>query len=234
MKKIIMLFLLTSILLADAAKSNKKGVEYFQQENYEAALTDFRDAQLEDKKSPIIAHNIGSALYQQKRYDKTIEEMSKVLTETQDSTVLSQLYYNLGNGFFRQDSLLKSIEMYKKALQYRPVDQDAKFNLELARALLKDQSEQQDQQKQDQNQEQNQKQNQENQEDQENQEEEQNKQDEQQDEQEQQEQQQQEKKPEEMTEEETRNLLKALEDKEKDQQEERLTGRPGRGSGKDW
>lgn len=236
---IVLIVLIAISAFASPSRSVRQGIELFNEENYEGALTHFRDAELDDPKSPIIAHNLSSALFQQARYDRAKEEILKAIYEfeTTDSTVLSQLYYNLGNSYFRSDSLLQSIEMYIKALQYRPDDEDAKFNLELARALLKDDAEQQqqDQQQCDQQQQQQEQQEQ----DQDEGEDEQEQQDQQQQEQQQQEQQQ-EQQPEpqdedDMTEEEARQILRALEDQEREQREEQQKQMPSPGrSGVMW
>jgi tetratricopeptide (TPR) repeat protein len=58
----------------------------------------------------------------------------------------SQTHYNIGNSYFKQDKLQESIEAYKKALDLNPNDQDAKYNLELARAKLKESAQKQQQQ----------------------------------------------------------------------------------------
>ena len=51
--------------------------------------------------------------------------------------------YNLGNAFFRQQKLQEAVEAYKKSLELKPDDIDAKINLELAQEMLKQQQQQQ-------------------------------------------------------------------------------------------
>jgi len=48
------------------------------------------------------------------------------------------LYYNLGNSYFRLGSYGNSIWAYEKAIKLYPLDVDAKFNLSLANAHVKD------------------------------------------------------------------------------------------------
>jgi hypothetical protein len=55
-------------------------------------------------------------------------------------------YYNIGNAYFKQDKLQESIQSYIKALDINPDDRDAKYNLELARAKLKEMADKQQQQ----------------------------------------------------------------------------------------
>ena len=84
----------------------------------------------------------------------------------------SRALYNVGNTLFKQNKFEESIEAYKQALRHNPNDDDARYNLELAKEKLKQQQQQQkkdqdknqeqkqDQQQQQQEQDQQQKQNQ--------------------------------------------------------------------------
>ncbi len=132
------LMTIVSSLYPSAYSDVKEGRDKFIETNYEEALGKFRNAELENPQSPEILHNIGVSLYKQKRYDKAREQLIKALTHAEDTLLQSKIYYGLGNCYFKEDSLTKSILMYKKALEFNPNDQDAKYNLELARALLKE------------------------------------------------------------------------------------------------
>ncbi|MBQ9286383.1 MAG: tetratricopeptide repeat protein [Bacteroidaceae bacterium] len=45
-----------------------------------------------------------------------------------------QIFYNIGNCFYRQDSIAQAILYYERALLYDPSHKDARFNLDIARA----------------------------------------------------------------------------------------------------
>jgi tetratricopeptide (TPR) repeat protein len=49
-----------------------------------------------------------------------------------------ELYYNLGNAFFRENRLGPAILNYEKALRLAPGDENARFNLEVARTRIVD------------------------------------------------------------------------------------------------
>ncbi len=49
-----------------------------------------------------------------------------------------QLFYNLGNAYFRADSLGKAILFYEKALKLNPDNEDIRFNLEYANLKIVD------------------------------------------------------------------------------------------------
>ena len=50
----------------------------------------------------------------------------------------AQLYYNLGNSYYRQDSIARAILCYERARLLDPSDDDIRFNLEMARAKTVD------------------------------------------------------------------------------------------------
>ena len=140
MRKIITLLLLLvpSLVLASAWSSVRKGVEKFEKEKYGEALESFRNAEMDDPDSPIIHYNLASALYKEKKYDKALEEYNKAVEMATGDELLAKIYYGMGNAYFQNDSLLRAIDAYKKSLEYEPDDEDAKYNLELARALVKE------------------------------------------------------------------------------------------------
>ena len=49
-----------------------------------------------------------------------------------------EIYFNLGNAYYRQDSLARAILYYERSLLLNPADADTRFNLELARAKTVD------------------------------------------------------------------------------------------------
>jgi tetratricopeptide (TPR) repeat protein len=48
--------------------------------------------------------------------------------------ISADLYYNLGNAYYRTDSLAEAILFYERALQLEPGDADIRFNLQFARS----------------------------------------------------------------------------------------------------
>jgi tetratricopeptide (TPR) repeat protein len=79
------------------------------------------------------------------KYDKAIEEYQKALS-AKDIQMEAKTHFNIGNSYFKQDKLQESIESYVTSLELNPDDKDAKYNLELARAKLKEMADKQQQQ----------------------------------------------------------------------------------------
>ena len=78
---------------------------------------------------------LGDSAYSQARYSDAVRIYETVITNEGGS---SDLYYNLGNAYFRSDMIGKAILNYERALRLDPTDKDIKANLEYALALTKD------------------------------------------------------------------------------------------------
>jgi len=109
---------------------------------FEQALGNYKDAQLDDPLNPTIFFNSGDALYKMKKYKEARESFQKLVASKQID-LAARAHFNIGNSWFNENKLQESIDEYKKALDLTPNDQDAKYNLELARAKLKEQSKKQ-------------------------------------------------------------------------------------------
>ncbi len=126
------------------SKVNDGNAQYHE-EQYEEALNNYQDALLDDPKNEIVSFNQGDALYKLEKYDKAIEAYQKVIGGN-DIKMDAKAYYNIGNAYFKQDKLQESIQSYIKSLDINPDDLDTKYNLELARAKLKELADKQQQQ----------------------------------------------------------------------------------------
>jgi tetratricopeptide (TPR) repeat protein len=76
-----------------------------------------------------------SSFYEQGDYARAIELYSEVLAEGYES---GNLYYNLGNCYFKAGSLGKAIAQYTRARRLIPRDADCAANYAYARSLVKE------------------------------------------------------------------------------------------------
>ena len=77
----------------------------------------------------------GDNAYSKGDYEKAIDTYEAIIAEKGSSV---QLYYNLGNAYFRNNMLGKAILNYERALLIAPTDEDTKANLEFAQSRMKD------------------------------------------------------------------------------------------------
>jgi tetratricopeptide (TPR) repeat protein len=81
-----------------------------------------------------LADSAASA-YSKQEYKQAIKLYEKILSEGNSS---SALYYNLGNAYFKDNQLGKSIYYYELAKKLNPGDDDVKNNLRLANSKIID------------------------------------------------------------------------------------------------
>lgn len=72
--------------------------------------------------------------YANGNYQKAIAEYTELLKEGQSA----DLYYNLGNAYYRMEETTQAILAYERALLLSPGDADIRFNLQLARTKTVD------------------------------------------------------------------------------------------------
>ena len=71
----------------------------------------------------------GKEAYKNGNYQEAVDHWKKIIDGGQTS---ANLYYNLGNGFYKLNMIGPSIYYYEKALQLDPADSDIKNNLAFA------------------------------------------------------------------------------------------------------
>ncbi len=83
--------------------------------------------------------NAANELYDQKAYEDAI----KVYETIEDSGYVSaELYFNIGNAYYKTHQIGPAILYYERAKKFEPNDDDIIFNLELARSHVADKIEQ--------------------------------------------------------------------------------------------
>lgn len=91
--------------------------------------------------------NTGASLQQKGQ----IEESRKVYDAAINNSVKPELKakanYNIGNSFMKEEQWEEAIKHYKSALKQHPNDEDAKYNLAYANAILKQQQQDKDKNK---------------------------------------------------------------------------------------
>lgn len=110
--------------------------------------------------------NLANSLYNQKKYDLAENEYinSLNLLDENNNFAKSKIYYNIANLYLEQKKYENAIDYYIKALSLNPLDSDAQYNLNYAWKMMQqsknNNKEKNDQNKNDQNQSDNDKQDQ--------------------------------------------------------------------------
>ncbi len=77
-----------------------------------------------------VTKQMADAEYAKGNYQEAIKEYNEVLKQG----VSADLYYNLGNAYFRTENITQAVIAYERALKLSPSDKDIRFNLQFARS----------------------------------------------------------------------------------------------------
>jgi tetratricopeptide (TPR) repeat protein len=77
----------------------------------------------------------GSGLYQKGEYEKALDSYGGILTMGYES---AEVYYNMGNCYFKLGRNARAILYYERALRLRPRDEDIRYNLQMANLAVTD------------------------------------------------------------------------------------------------
>lgn len=122
-----------------------KGNEDFAQGRYDQASRRYTEAGAKNPDDPALDFNLGAALYKQGKHEDALSAFQKSYG-SKNVGMVADARYNSGNALFRQGKLAEAISEYIEALKLRPEDEDAKYNLELARRLLQQRQEKEEDQ----------------------------------------------------------------------------------------
>lgn len=73
---------------------------------------------------------MGDSAYSKQHYQQAIADYEALLKQG----VSADIYYNLGNAYYRTDNITRAVINYERALLLSPGDRDIRFNLQLARS----------------------------------------------------------------------------------------------------
>lgn len=124
----------------DPAASYRRG-------DYAAAAAGYRRAVAAAPGSPVAHYGLGSTLLRLEEFEAARPHL-EIATRAPGAELRQWAYYNLGNSYLEPaflgrdeagsaDHLVRAISAYKRALLLDPDDAEAKWNLELARLLLR-------------------------------------------------------------------------------------------------
>jgi Ca-activated chloride channel homolog len=135
---------------AAAQKADKflyKGNELYKKQEYDKSLEQYKQAITAEPKNPVANFNQGNAQFRKQQMEDAMQSYDNVIANTTDKTAQQQAYYNKGVSLIKQNKLEESIEAWKNAVKLDPTDILARENLQKALREKKKQDQQKQQQK---------------------------------------------------------------------------------------
>lgn len=139
-------------------EASKKSNNYIYQGNtlidddFVSAEMAYRKAISEQPTTVAGLYNLGSSYYKKGNYDEALYRHELALKNAVSKTEKHKAYHNIGNILMKNKNCIAAVEAYKNALRNDPTDDEARYNLGLAKACAEQQKNQQDQDKEDENQ----------------------------------------------------------------------------------
>ena len=115
--------------------------------DFTGAETDYRRAISKSKKNAVAPYNLGNAYYNRENFSEAFGRYKQAGETSTSKEGKHKSYHNMGNVFMKNKEYEKAVEAYKEALRNNPKDEETRYNLALAKEMLK---KQQDEQKNDQ------------------------------------------------------------------------------------
>ncbi|RLD38324.1 MAG: hypothetical protein DRI74_04230 [Bacteroidetes bacterium] len=142
MKNILFIVFMFSVAFVNAQSDKtlvRQGNKSYQNNEFANAEINYRKALDKNPNSLSGTFNLADAVYEQKDFEKSAEMFAKIGQADLAKEQKGMAYYNLGNSLLKAKQYEQSIEAYKMALRNNPADADARYNLEFARQMLKNQ-----------------------------------------------------------------------------------------------
>lgn len=146
---ILMMSLLSLNLLAQKESADvRSGNKLYKANKFTEAEIEYRKGLLKNPKSFEANYNLGNALFKQKKYTDALEQYKNSLAlEPKEKEKIAAAFHNTGNALLADKKIEESIDAFKKALKNSPKDDDTRYNLAYAQAMLKQQQKNKDKNK---------------------------------------------------------------------------------------
>ena len=160
---ILLIFIALPLSAQVDRREVRSGNRKFRKGSFPEAELDYRKAVLKDSLSVAGEYNLASALYRQGNYDEAAQALGKADQEVAGTPHAASYYYNEGDVALQRKDYSAAVKAFRQCLLENPGDMDAKENYIYAKEMLKNQQggggggdgqQNQDQQNQDQNQDQ--------------------------------------------------------------------------------
>ncbi|HVQ24621.1 MAG TPA: VWA domain-containing protein, partial [Planctomycetota bacterium] len=128
-------------LLLRPRRATEAGRADYAKGSHPQALQAFERAAAARPQDPAVRFNVADGLYKNGRYDEAAT-LFKSLGDDAQSGLAGASRYNLGNSLFQKQDYKGAVQAYRDALHAMPGDADTRRNLELSLRKLKEQEEQ--------------------------------------------------------------------------------------------
>ena len=139
----ILFFLITAIANTQPVNNSiQKGNDAYRNNDYKAAVENYKDALQKDSTNNIARFNLANALQKQNETGEAKKNYDEVIEESDINSLRSGSNYNKGIAYLKEKDLLNAAASFKECLKQDPNDDSARENLQKALNELKKQQQQ--------------------------------------------------------------------------------------------
>lgn len=139
---------------AEEEKNKKEAQEYVREAEKDLAENDFASAEAayrkaiaKDPSNTVARYNMGNLYYNKEKVSQAKDRLKQASEVAGTKEEKHRIFHNLGNSFMKQKNYQQAVEAYKNALRNDPSDEETRYNLALAKEMLKKQQQNQDKNK---------------------------------------------------------------------------------------
>jgi tetratricopeptide (TPR) repeat protein len=136
-------------IITDSKLLIQKGNKLYDKGLYADAEASYQEALVLNPDYDKANYNFGNTQFLQNKMKEAKTQYDMVSKMTKDKFVKADSYHNLGNIDMKSKNYAAAIDAYKNSLRNNPKDDDTRYNLALAKKLLKDQQQKDDKKKDD-------------------------------------------------------------------------------------
>jgi tetratricopeptide (TPR) repeat protein len=112
--------------------------EEYVQKKYAEAEANYRISLSKFSNRTVAPYNLGNAIYMQNQPSEAKYAYANAIKNIKSRTQKHKVYHNLGNVFMKEKDYSNAVEAYKNALRNNPSDEQTRYNLALAKKMLKE------------------------------------------------------------------------------------------------
>ncbi|MEO0571581.1 MAG: tetratricopeptide repeat protein [Bacteroidota bacterium] len=107
------------------------------QNNFIKAEADYRRAISKSGQNTVAPYNLGRAYYNRESFPEAFARFKEAGEKAEKKPTKHKAFHNMGNVFMQNKEYEKAVEAYKQALRSNPNDDETRYNLALAKEMLK-------------------------------------------------------------------------------------------------
>ena len=128
----------------DAKKALKESTNITYDANQELIKNDFIEAEADYRRAisksgenVVAPYNLGRAYYNREDFAEAFSRFKEAGEKAEEKPTKHKAFHNMGNVFMQNKEYQKAVEAYKQALRSNPDDDETRYNLALAKEMLK-------------------------------------------------------------------------------------------------